>query len=86
MKTDTMLLVAIAIMLALGLIGMYQWRPIVKFVRDMWIPAAAPEVRTQLLKIEDERKREYLEEHRRQEAEKQRLLEERQRLLQQHDS
>jgi len=66
-------------MLALGLFGMYQWRPVVKFVRDMWIPAAAPEVRTQLLKIQDARKREYEEEHRRQ-------TEERQRLLQQHDS
>ena len=74
-----MLLIAIAIMMALGLIGMYQWRPIVKFVREMWLPAAEPAVRTQLLKIQDARKQEYEEEHRRQ-------TEERQRLLQQHDS
>lgn len=74
MKTDTMLLIAIAIMMALGLIGMYQWRPIVKFVREMWLPAAEPEVRTQLLKIKDAREREYLEEDRRQREETQRLL------------
>ena len=46
MKTDTILLVAIAIMLALGLFGMYQWRPLVKFVRDKWIPAASPAIRS----------------------------------------
>jgi hypothetical protein len=66
MNTDTMLLVAIAIMLALGLFGMYQWRPVVKFVRDKWIVAAAPEIDKALAKQADERR--MLAEHGRQRA------------------
>ena len=54
MKTDTILLVAIAIMLALGLFGMYQWRPVVKFVRDKWIPAVVSEIDKALEKQHEE--------------------------------
>ena len=50
-----MLLIAIAIMLALGLFGMYQWRPVVKFVRDMWIPMILPEMKEAMAKQAKER-------------------------------
>ncbi len=61
-----MLLIAIAIMMALGLIGMYQWRPVVKFARDQWIPTVMPEIEKAMAKQAEERR--YLAEHGRQRA------------------
>ena len=48
MNLDTQLLILISVMIALGLFGMYQWRKLLMFIYDKWLPALDKEVTKEL--------------------------------------